>query len=121
MVTPARAGAAPDTVTRRGYTAADVRFMQGMIGHHAQALVLTALIPERTQRSDFHLMGERITLSQETEIAQMSGACSVLHQLRRKLQALGEERPELLGHQGLSPDFALDSEIEGLQPFQSQV
>ena len=26
------------------YTAADVRFMQGMIGHHAQALVMTALI-----------------------------------------------------------------------------
>ena len=37
---------------RVAHTAADVRFMQGMIGHHAQALEMTALLPTRTGRAD---------------------------------------------------------------------
>jgi uncharacterized protein (DUF305 family) len=53
------------------YTAADVRFMQGMIGHHAQALLMTALIPERTTRPDIRALGERITVSQKDEIKLM--------------------------------------------------
>jgi uncharacterized protein (DUF305 family) len=53
------------------YTAADVRFMQGMIGHHAQALAMTALIPDRTTRQDIRLLGQRIEVSQKDEIAMM--------------------------------------------------
>ena len=53
------------------YTAADVRFMQGMIGHHAQALAMTALIPDRTTRQDMRLLGQRIEVSQKDEIAMM--------------------------------------------------
>ncbi|PYO45407.1 MAG: DUF305 domain-containing protein, partial [Gemmatimonadetes bacterium] len=53
------------------YTAADVRFMQGMIGHHAQALVMTALIPERTTRADICALGQRIEVSQKDEIKMM--------------------------------------------------
>jgi len=53
------------------YTAADVRFMQGMIGHHAQALVMTALIPERTTRTDIRALGQRIEVSQKDEIKMM--------------------------------------------------
>jgi len=53
------------------YTAADVRFMQGMIGHHAQALAMTALIPDRTTRQDMRLLGQRIEVSQRDEIAMM--------------------------------------------------
>jgi uncharacterized protein (DUF305 family) len=53
------------------YTAADVRFMQGMIGHHAQALAMTALIPARSSRQDIRLLGQRITVSQKDEIAMM--------------------------------------------------
>jgi len=53
------------------YTAADVRFMQGMIGHHAQALVMTALIPERTIRTDIRALGQRIEVSQKDEIKMM--------------------------------------------------
>lgn len=52
-------------------TAADITFMQGMIGHHAQALEMTALIPERTARPEMKLLGQRITLSQEDEITMM--------------------------------------------------
>lgn len=60
--------------TRRGpnYTPADVRFMQGMISHHAQALSMTALLAERSSRPDMHLLAERINVSQQDEIALMT-------------------------------------------------
>ncbi len=32
-------------------TEADVRFMQGMIGHHGQAIDMSALVADRTERS----------------------------------------------------------------------
>lgn len=53
------------------YTAADVRFMQGMIGHHAQAIAMAALIPTRSSRQDIRMLGQRITVSQKDEIAMM--------------------------------------------------
>ena len=45
--------------------------MQGMIGHHAQAIEMTALIPSRTAREDMKMLGLRISLSQEDEIKMM--------------------------------------------------
>ena len=53
------------------YTQADVHFMQGMIGHHAQALAMVALIPLRTSREDIRALGKRIEVSQKDEIALM--------------------------------------------------
>jgi uncharacterized protein (DUF305 family) len=57
--------------TTPAYTQADVRFMQGMIGHHSQALAMVALIPSRTNRPDLRALGERIRVSQQDEIALM--------------------------------------------------
>lgn len=79
----------PDTV-RRGYTQADVRFMQRMIPHHAQALAMTALVPGRSHRRDIRLLAERIEASQHDEIAFM----------RRWLADRGEEVPPLDAHHG---------------------
>jgi uncharacterized protein (DUF305 family) len=62
------------------YTAADVRFMQGMIGHHAQALAMTALIPARTSRQDIRSLGQRIEVSQRDEIAMMKQWLKDRHQ-----------------------------------------
>ena len=45
--------------------------MQGMIGHHAQALDMTALVPSRTQRDDIRKLALRIEVSQADEIAMM--------------------------------------------------
>lgn len=53
------------------YTEADVDFMQGMIHHHAQALEMTALIPERTTTPAIRQMGLRMEISQTDEIAIM--------------------------------------------------
>jgi uncharacterized protein (DUF305 family) len=62
------------------YTQADVRFMQGMIGHHAQALAMVALIPSRTDRADIRALGERIRVSQQDEIKLMKQWLSERHQ-----------------------------------------
>jgi uncharacterized protein (DUF305 family) len=52
-------------------TAADIKFMQGMIGHHAQAIEMVALINDRTTNPDMKRMGLRIQISQEDEINMM--------------------------------------------------
>jgi uncharacterized protein (DUF305 family) len=53
------------------WSPADIAFMQGMIGHHAQALRMTALVPGRSARADVRLLAERIEAGQRSEIAQM--------------------------------------------------
>jgi uncharacterized protein (DUF305 family) len=70
-------------LSRVQFTAADVRFMQGMIGHHAQALEMAALLPERTRRDDMRLLAKRIDVSQADEIQMM----------RRWLEARGQQVP----------------------------
>lgn len=58
-------------LSRIQYTVADVQFMQGMIGHHAQALEMTALVSSRTPREDLQLLANRVELSQADEIQMM--------------------------------------------------
>jgi len=58
-------------LSRVQFTPADVRFMQGMIGHHAQAIEMVALLPERTRRDDMRLLAKRIEVSQADEIQMM--------------------------------------------------
>lgn len=50
---------------------ADARFITRMIGHHAQALEMVALVPARSARGDVRMMAERIEVSQRDEIAMM--------------------------------------------------
>ncbi len=59
---------------------ADVRFMQGMIMHHAQAVEMTALIESHTANSNLRSLGARISHSQSDEIKFM----------KRWLEARGE-------------------------------
>jgi uncharacterized protein (DUF305 family) len=84
-------GGGPDAATisaearRRPYTVEDVRFMQHMIVHHAQALAMTALVPERTQSEAIRFLAERIEVSQRDEIALM----------QQWLRERGEHVPEV--------------------------
>ncbi len=55
------------------YTEADIRFLQGMISHHAQAMEMSALAESRASREEINLLADRINLSQEDEIAMMRG------------------------------------------------
>lgn len=52
-------------------SAADVRFMQGMIAHHAQAIEMTDLLETRTSSADMRMLAERIEVSQADEIRMM--------------------------------------------------
>lgn len=62
---PLAAQAAPD------YTAADVAFMQGMIIHHAQAVVMSDWAPTHGASSQVAVLCKRIALSQRDEITMM--------------------------------------------------
>ncbi len=53
------------------FSEADVRFMQGMISHHAQALEMTALLDTNTASDAMRATALRIELSQEDEIEMM--------------------------------------------------
>jgi len=53
------------------FSDADVKFMQGMISHHAQALEMTGLLAARSERDVMHRLAQRIELSQEDEITMM--------------------------------------------------
>ena len=70
---PSRAITAAEASDLAGirFTEADVRFMQGMIPHHAQALEMTALVDARTADETMRRLAQRIELSQEDEIEMM--------------------------------------------------
>jgi uncharacterized protein (DUF305 family) len=64
IITPAEAVA----LSRSTFTAADVAFMQHMIGHHAQAVEMVSLLETRGASPTVKLMGRRIALSQQAEM-----------------------------------------------------
>lgn len=96
IVQPAAPGEPSRTITvsqavdlsRVQHTPADVRFMQSMIGHHAQALEMTEFLRTRSDREDMRLLARRIELSQADEISMM----------RRWLQRRGEQAPSEHDH-----------------------
>lgn len=53
------------------HTAADAEFMRGMIAHHGQAVVMSRLVPDRSQFTPVRMLAERIDVSQKDEIALM--------------------------------------------------
>jgi uncharacterized protein (DUF305 family) len=93
------------------HTAADVEFVQGMIHHHAQALRMTALVPERSTWTDLELLARRMDVSQEAEIEAM----------RTWLIERGEDAPELHrlhGHAhgaGRRPGMLTEAEMQRLR------
>lgn len=56
---------------RMRFTDADVHFMTGMIGHHAQALVMSALVPTHGASPAVQTLAARIINAQKDEIALM--------------------------------------------------
>lgn len=56
---------------RYPYTAADIHFMSGMIGHHAQAIVMARMAPTHAASPSVRTLAERIINAQEDEIAIM--------------------------------------------------
>ena len=58
-------------LSRTGHVEADVRFMQHMLVHHAQAVEMVELLKARGASETVRRLGERIAQSQAAEMAQM--------------------------------------------------
>lgn len=56
---------------RARFTEADVRFITGMIAHHAQAIVMARLVPTRASNAAVLTLAGRIINAQQDEIALM--------------------------------------------------
>jgi len=76
--------AAASDLSKVAFTDADVKFMQGMIGHHAQAIEMVELLKARSASDDMKKLGLRIELSQDDEIKMME----------HWLQARGQQPPD---------------------------
>ena len=95
-------------LSKVGYTPADVRFMQGMIGHHAQALEMTGIVRSRSESDAIKLLALRIEVSQADEIKMMQGW----------LTARGQPLPDPHAHHAagatLMPGMLTPAEMSGL-------
>ena len=63
--------ATPNVQSGPAYTSADVQFMQGMIGHHAQAVVMAAMAPTHGASTKVALFCRKVDISQRDEIVLM--------------------------------------------------
>jgi uncharacterized protein (DUF305 family) len=88
------------------FIGADIKFMQGMIGHHAQAVAMVALVPSRTASEDMKKLALRIDLSQQDEIKMM----------QRWLEVRGQPIPAGMHTHGatLMPGMLTDEEMQRL-------
>jgi len=72
MPAATRTGATDTTVNaQHAYTAADIHFMGGMIGHHAQAIVMAQWAPTHGASPAIQTLAGRIINAQRDEIAAM--------------------------------------------------
>jgi len=99
--------AAATDLSKVRFTTADATFMQGMIGHHAQAVEMVALIPTRTQNQYMKMLGQRIDISQADE----------MNMMKKWLEARGQAIPGPHAHHepgGMMPGMLSDQEMTAL-------
>jgi len=91
LLTPALAAQQADTTRDPGYVAGDTRFMTGMIGHHAQAVLISGWAPTHGASPSIIRLTERIVVGQQDEIQLME----------TWLQDRGEPVPDPKAHAGM--------------------
>ena len=108
---PSREISAEDAsnLTAIDYTDGDIRFVQGMISHHAQALEMTRLLEARTDNAVLRQLSERIDISQRDEIMMMQGW------LRDRDQTVPEVDTYHQAGFVLMPGMLTDEEMEELE------
>src|SRR5712664_228222 len=62
-------GASTTAAQKKNYTPADVHFVAGMIGHHAQAIQMAGWAPSHGASPSVRVLCERIVVAQNDEIA----------------------------------------------------
>jgi uncharacterized protein (DUF305 family) len=90
------------------HTEADTRFMQGMIGHHAQALEMAALVYANSQSDEMKLLAKRIEVSQIDEINMMK------EWLTARGEKLPDEHAHHAGDHALMPGMLTQAEMKAL-------
>jgi uncharacterized protein (DUF305 family) len=88
-------------------TPADVKFMQGMIGHHAQAVEMVQLLNQNSDNVDMKRLGLRIQVSQDDE----------MNMMRTWLKDRGQEIPGPHAHHepgGFMPGMLTSEEMATL-------
>jgi uncharacterized protein (DUF305 family) len=86
-------------MSRTTFSEADVAFMQHMIVHHAQAVDMVALLRERGADPTIKLLGERIALTQQAEMAIMRDWLTV--------RGLPVEMAGMGGHGGMDHSMSM--------------
>ena len=94
-------------LSKVGAVEADVKFMQGMIGHHAQAVEMVGLLMSNSNNPDMKRLGLRIQVSQDDEMLMM----------RTWLKERGQEIPGPHAHHmpgGFMPGMLTTEEMAAL-------
>jgi len=87
------------------YIDADVKFMQGMIHHHNQALLMAAMIATHTKTPELMAMGQKIQLSQSSEMQAMTAWLTSRKQAVPTITADGSAQMEMAGMAGHKMDM----------------
>ena len=99
------------------YTDADVKFMQGMIMHHSQALQMAEMVEARSSREAIQLMALRISLSQEDEIVMMEEWLEVRDLPRAMPMA---DMQAMASNHEMMPGILTEAELDELAGLTSQ-
>lgn len=90
------------------FTEADVKFIQGMIGHHAQAVEMVELLKTHTANPDMQKLGMRIEVSQADEISMMQ------KWLQNRNQSLPDPHAHHMHPDALMPGMLTQAEMDKL-------
>ena len=100
---------------RHPYIQADVDFMSHMIGHHAQAIVMSGWAPTHGASNSVRILAERIINAQQDEIASMQ------RWLRNRGKPVPEARPtpmkmkmDGMEHEMLMPGMLTEAQMKEL-------
>jgi uncharacterized protein (DUF305 family) len=101
---------------RYPYTVADVRFMQGMIGHHSQAIIMSRLAPTHGASPSVQRLADRIINAQQDEITIMQRWLGV------RRQTVPEAKPmpmkmvmDGMEHEMMMPGMLSDAQMKQLE------
>jgi uncharacterized protein (DUF305 family) len=89
---------------RMPFTAADVHFMQGMIHHHAQAVVMAGWAQTHGARPDVKTLAQRIDVAQRDEMAFM----------QRWLRERHQDAPDPLEHYQMGMEMSPSDLMPGM-------
>ena len=83
-------------IANTSYIEADVKFLQGMIVHHEQAILMSSMVGKRTNNPTIVDLADRIDASQEDEISFMEGWLE-----DRGENIPGENEYSMMNHDGI--------------------